>query len=126
VAEEDYERFGWTSTTRAPAAAEEQRKLVVAIAVVVSSGYGCPACARTTNVRVMTWSSRFPSPVKAATTTTTTTTTKNPLLLLLLLLLLFGALLDVVSTAVSITRHHRGDVFDVSGKRLQNIKEIRH
>lgn len=115
VAKKDGVRFGWTSTTRVPTAAEEQRKLVVVIAVVVSDGDGgCSACARTTNVCVMTWSSRFPCPAKAA----ATTTTKKPLMLLLLLLL-FGTLLDVVSTAVSITRHHRGDVFDVSGKQLR-------
>jgi len=46
------------------------------------------------------------------------TSRSQPLTVLTKALLLLALLLDTVSATVSITRHHRGDVFDVSGKRL--------
>jgi len=89
--------IGWrTSAMVVPA--EEERTAKVVVAAV--SCYRWRACVDVNDTRSDIMTSRSQS---------------SPALTTALLLLL----LDTVFATVSITRHHRGDVFDVSGKRLR-------
>lgn len=89
--------IGWrTSAVTVPA--EERRTAKVIVAVVTRA---VVQRARTSTTRVVM---KLCSQALPALTTA----------------FLIAILLDAVFATVSITRHHRGDVFDVSGKQLRN------
>jgi len=89
--------IGWrTSAVTVPA--EEERTAKVIVAVVTRAAV---QRARTSTTRVVMKLRSQPLP--ALTTA-----------------FLIAILLDAVFATVSITRHHRGDIFDVSGKQLRN------